>query len=67
MALAAPWHTGTAKTALSDCGRLKKGYMYTKGGKIEKVEKKGPTKKKLNKKPVKKNKSRTGSCKPKRI
>jgi len=40
MALAAPWHDGVAKEALSSCGRLKKGYMYTKGGKIKKVERK---------------------------
>jgi len=50
MALAAPWHDGVAKEALSSCGRLKKGYMYAKGGKIEKVEKKKPAKKK----PIKK-------------
>lgn len=45
MALAAPWHSGAAKEALSDCGRLKKGYKYTKGGQIVKVEKKKPVKK----------------------
>lgn len=50
MALAAPWHDGAAKEALSSCGRLKKGYKYVKGGKIEKVEKKQPAKKVVKKK-----------------
>ena len=35
--LGAPRHKGTAKEALTDCGRLKPGYKYVKGGKIEKV------------------------------
>lgn len=28
------------KDALDDCGRLKPGYRYLKGGQVEKVEKK---------------------------
>lgn len=34
--LNAPRHSGTAKVALDDCGRLKKGYKY-KAGKIVKI------------------------------
>ncbi len=43
--LNAPRHSGIGKEALTECGRLKKGYRYVKGGKIEK---KTPTKKKSN-------------------
>ena len=35
--LNAPRHKGNAKTALTECGRLKKGYKYVKGGKIVKL------------------------------
>jgi len=37
--LKAPRHNGAAKNALSECGRLKKGFRYEKGGKIVKVKK----------------------------
>lgn len=37
--LAAPRHKGIAKEALTECGRLKPGYKYVKGGKIEKIPK----------------------------
>ncbi len=47
--LAAPRHKGIAKEALTECGRLKTGYKYVKGGEIEKIEKK----KKVYNKPVK--------------
>ena len=40
LGLAAPRHKGIAKKALSDCGRLKKGYKYAKGGEIVKVAEK---------------------------
>lgn len=39
LGLKAPRHNGAAKNALSECGRLKKGYKYVKGGKIVKVKK----------------------------
>ncbi len=35
--LSAPRHTGLAKEALTECGRLRPGYRYVKGGKLEKV------------------------------
>lgn len=38
--LGAARHTGMEKDALDDCGRLKPGYRYLKGGQVEKVEKK---------------------------
>ena len=47
--LGAPRHKGMAKEALDECGRLKPGYKYVKGGKIEKVEKKRNPKKKETK------------------
>ena len=39
-ALAASQHEGLAKDALSECGRLKPGYRYVKGGKIVKASSK---------------------------
>jgi len=44
--LKAPRHNGAAKNALSECGRLKKGFRYEKGGKIVKIKKQ--TKKKAS-------------------
>lgn len=38
--LGAARHTGMEKDALDECGRLKPGYRYLKGGQVEKVEKK---------------------------
>lgn len=38
--LAAPRHKGIGKEALTECGRLKPGYKFDKGGKIVKIEKK---------------------------
>lgn len=35
--LTGPQHTGVAKKALNNCGRLKPGYKFSKGGKIEKT------------------------------
>jgi len=59
--LNAPRHNGAAKNALSECGRLKKGFKYEKGGKIVKV-KKQPKKKssvqKVSKKPIHKKKDK---------
>jgi|GEM_PF-1765223 len=43
--LNAPHHKGAAKNALSECGRLKKGFRYEKGGKIVKVKKQSKKKK----------------------
>lgn len=42
--LAAPRHKGLAKEALDECGRLKKGYKYVKGGKVEKIKSKTKSK-----------------------
>lgn len=50
MALNAPRHKGLAKTALTECGRLKPGYKYEKGGKIKKVTPKKTTKPKSKEK-----------------
>jgi len=36
--LKAPRHNGAVKKALSECGRLKKGFKYEKGGKVVKVK-----------------------------
>ncbi len=35
-----PAHNGLAKEALDGCGRLKKGFVFIKGGKIKRVQKK---------------------------
>jgi len=50
--LNAPRHTGIAREALDDCGRLKPGYIYEKGGKISKVVKKKTNTKKTPAKPA---------------
>jgi|GEM_PF-4428096 len=60
-ALGAPRHSGIAKEALTDCGRLKPGYVYVKGGNIKKVEKK----KKVSS--TNKNKVASGSTKKKTV
>ncbi len=48
LGLNAARHTGAAKTALDDCGRLKKGYKYQDGKivKIQRKKKKAVTKRK---------------------
>jgi len=38
--LGAPRHKGLEKDALDECGRLKPGFRYLKGGKLKKIEKK---------------------------
>ena len=53
--LGAARHTGLAKEGLSDCGRLKPGFKYEKGGKIVKVEKKANIKKSTSTKSKKPN------------
>ncbi len=52
--MAAPRHQGVAKEALTECGRLRKGYRYIKGGKIVKAEHVRTKKKNLKKKPISK-------------
>lgn len=49
--LGAPRHNGIARDALTECGRLKPGFKYEKGGKIVKIEKKENPKKKVSAKP----------------
>jgi len=63
--LNAPRHNGSAKNALSECGRLKKGFRYEKGGKIVKVKKQ--PKKKSTEKPVKKRAKKESVKKPKKV
>ena len=49
--LKAPRHSGTAKIALDDCGRLRKGYKYEKG-KIVKIGKSKKAKSTTKTKPI---------------
>lgn len=42
-------HSGKSKVGLNQCGRLKKGYKFKKGGAVVKVTKK-PVKRKTTKK-----------------
>tara|TARA_R110002051_G_scaffold257868_1_gene316869 strand:+ start:5007 stop:8618 length:3612 start_codon:yes stop_codon:yes gene_type:complete len=66
--LGAARHSGLAKEALTDCGRLRPGYVYRKGGVIEKVEKKKTTpKKKTNKAKPKKEKASPKPATPKPV
>ncbi len=61
-------HSGEAKEALNECGRLKKGYRYDKTGKIVKVaarKKKPAAKKKSVAKPSARKKTRLDSEKEK--
>ncbi|MFC4219005.1 ArdC family protein [Flagellimonas marina] len=48
--LGAPRHGGLAKEALTSCGRLKKGYMFEKGGKIVRAPEKRLRKKSASRK-----------------
>lgn len=54
--LNAPRHSGTAKVALDDCGRLKKGYKY-KAGKIVKIATRKKSKPVRKTKPVAKSRN----------
>lgn len=68
LGLNAARHTGAAKTALDDCGRLKKGYKYQDGKivKIQRKKKKAVTKRKpANKKSVRKKTNSGAQKRPK--